>query len=154
MELYLVQHGQALAKDTDPSRPLSEEGRTDVRRVASALGRNVSVERLLHSGKDRARQTAEILMTMPGCAAAPEESAGLSPDDDVEPWAKRLAAEEKSTMLVGHLPFMGRLASVLLGEDPTMEKVRFTPGTVLGLSRVHRGWRLELLVRPEQLGGV
>jgi phosphohistidine phosphatase len=154
MEVYLVQHGRALPKDTDPARPLSQEGRADVRSIAAALGRNIRVERLIHSAKERARQTAEILMTMPGCSAAPEESGGLSPKDSVEPWAERLAEAEESTMLVGHLPFMGRLASVLLGDEPTMERVRFTPGTVLGLSRTDDGWRLELLIRPEQLGGV
>ena len=38
MKLYLVQHGQAVSKEEDPERPLSEQGREDVRRVATRLG--------------------------------------------------------------------------------------------------------------------
>ena len=154
MEIYLVQHGEALPKDTDPNRPLSDSGRADVRRIAAALGTSVRVEKMFHSGKERARQTAEILMTMPGCQAPPEESRDMGPNDPVEPWAQRLAESDQSTMLVGHLPFMGRLASLLLGGDSTMEKVRFTPGTVLGLTKSESGWRMELLVRPEYVSGV
>ena len=154
MEVYLVQHGEALPKDTDPSRPLTDEGRAELRRMAALLGRNINVERLVHSGKERARQTAEILMTMPGCAAPPEESHDLAPNDPVEPWAARLADSDESTMLVGHLPFMGRLASLMLTGEATMEAVRFTPGTILGMSRTDAGWRLEVMVRPDMVDTV
>ena len=34
MELYLIQHGQAMTKEQNPDRPLSEEGRAAVRRTA------------------------------------------------------------------------------------------------------------------------
>lgn len=154
MEVYLVQHGEALPKDSDPSRPLTEEGRSEIRRMAALLGRGVSIERLYHSGKERARQTAEILMTMPGCAAPPEESRDLAPNDPVEPWAERLAESDRSTMLVGHLPFMGRLASLMLTGKATMEAVGFTPGTVLGMSRTDSGWRLKIMIRPDMVGTV
>ncbi len=154
MEVYLVQHGEALPKETDPDRPLTAEGRDDLRRVAAFLGRSVSIERLVHSGKERARQTAEILMTMPGCGAPPEESHDLAPNDPVESWAERLAESERSTMLVGHLPFMGRLASLMLTGEATMEAVRFTPGTILGMSRTGSRWRLEVMVRPDMVGSL
>ena len=62
MALYLVQHGQSHSKDTDPAQGLTEEGRATVTRIASvAKGYNVPVACILHSGKKRARETAEII---------------------------------------------------------------------------------------------
>ena len=62
MRLYLTQHGLAVPKDVDPDRPLSEQGRQDVRRLADFLGHaGVRVEQFLHSSKTRAEQTAAIL---------------------------------------------------------------------------------------------
>ena len=37
MRIYLTQHGLAVPKDIDPDRPLSEQGREDVRRLAEFL---------------------------------------------------------------------------------------------------------------------
>ncbi len=61
MRIYLVQHGEAVAKDVDPERPLSEQGHNDVEKIATFLGNTqLGMERILHSGKLRAEQTAEI----------------------------------------------------------------------------------------------
>ncbi len=38
MRLYLVQHGEAVTKAVDPDRPLSEQGRADVERLAIWMG--------------------------------------------------------------------------------------------------------------------
>ncbi len=68
MRLYLVQHGDALSKDLDPKRPLSAKGRRDVARLGEELARStLTVERILHSGKLRAKETAETI-----CAALGE----------------------------------------------------------------------------------
>ena len=57
MKLYLTQHGLAVAKDVDPERPLSEQGRRDVRRLVDFLAdAGVRVKQVLHSGKTRAEQ--------------------------------------------------------------------------------------------------
>lgn len=62
MFVYLGQHGEAEREEVDPARPLTEKGRNDVRKVALfTAGAHVRVERIFHSGKLRARQTAEIL---------------------------------------------------------------------------------------------
>jgi len=37
MRIYLTQHGPAVPKDVDPDRPLNEQGREDVRRLADFL---------------------------------------------------------------------------------------------------------------------
>ena len=43
-------------------------------------------------------------------------------------WAERVATETSDLMLVGHLPHLGRLTSLLLGCDPESGVVRFRPG--------------------------
>ena len=43
MYLYLVQHGAAVSKEIDPERPLSQEGRAEVRKVASYLAAGLGI---------------------------------------------------------------------------------------------------------------
>ena len=62
MKLWIVQHGEARPEKEDPDRPLSVQGRMDILRLVPVLEiAEVSVPRILHSGKTRARQTAELL---------------------------------------------------------------------------------------------
>ena len=61
MRLFLVHHGDAVGPEVDPRRPLSPAGRDAVERLAAAAaskGAEPSV--VWHSGKLRAKQTAEI----------------------------------------------------------------------------------------------
>jgi phosphohistidine phosphatase len=41
------------------------------------------------------------------------EGDGLAPNDDPTTWVQRIASEPADLMLVGHLPHLGWLASVL-----------------------------------------
>lgn len=134
MPLFLVQHGISLAKDIDPERGLSEEGRAGVEQVARAAGHGIAVSGIRHSGKKRARQTAEILAEALQPANGVAESAGLAPLDDVAAVAKDLAAGE-NLMLVGHLPFMERLASYLLVGSADVIVVKFTNGGIVCLDQ-------------------
>jgi phosphohistidine phosphatase len=152
MKLYLVQHAKALEKEVDAQRPLSGEGRKDIEKVAAFLkGRKLSVERIWHSGKLRALQTAEALA---GAVKAEEvkEREGLKPDDGVEAVADELKAKEASIMLVGHMPFVSRLASVLVTGSREAEVVRFRQGGLVCLGRDEEGkWAVEWMVIPEIL---
>ena len=114
MSLYLVQHAKSLAKDKDPKKGLSQEGIAETERIAQvAKGYAVGVSRIIHSGKTRARQTAEIF----GAALKPpvgiHEGSGLNPLDDVTVFADT-ADSTKDVMLVGHLPFVERLTAYLI----------------------------------------
>ena len=40
MNLYLVQHAEALPKQEDPDRPLSAQGRADIEKVARFVAKN------------------------------------------------------------------------------------------------------------------
>ena len=155
MRVYLVQHGEAVPADENPDRPLSDKGRTDVQRVASFLARSVRVGRIIHSPKMRARDTAVLLAQALGPGGLVEEAAsGLAPNDSVEVAADLIAGWPEDTMMVGHLPFMDRLASRLVAGSEEANVAAFQPGTVVCLESADGGgWALAWMVRPELLGG-
>lgn len=153
MKLYLVQHGDAVSKEVDPQRPLSDQGRADVERVASFLGKTgMRVSRVLHSGKQRAQQTAELLAASVGAVGRLEKTPGIAPLDPTKPLSKTIAEWTDDTMVVGHLPFMGKLVSrLLIGEEAALTVV-FCPGTVICLERGEGGsWSIGWMIRPELL---
>jgi len=154
MRIYLVQHGLAVPKEIDAARPLSEQGEDDVRRLAEFLGRAaLQVGRVLHSGKLRAEQTALLLAETLSDANPPEGRPGLDPNDPVQPLANKLNAWSEDTLLVGHLPFLGRLASLLLASDADRPLLAFQPGSMACLERDEAGrWTLAWMIRREILG--
>jgi phosphohistidine phosphatase len=154
MKLYLVQHGEAVDKDVDPERPLSEQGREDVSAVAGRLANaGVQVERLWHSGKTRAEQTAGLLAKAVCRGGRPEAITGIKPNDDVTAFAQDADVWDQDTLLVGHLPFMGRLVAHLLVGDATVPLVAFRPGTVACLERDGEGhWLLHWMLPPGLAG--
>jgi phosphohistidine phosphatase len=114
MALFLVQHGKSLPKDKDPKKGLSQEGIAETERIAQvAKGYAVGVSKITHSGKTRARQTAEIFEEALKPPGGIHESSGLSPLDDVTVFADTIDST-KDVMLVGHLPFMERLTAYLI----------------------------------------
>jgi phosphohistidine phosphatase len=148
MRLYLAQHGDAVPEQLDPERPLSAAGRRDVEAVARLLASiGIRAQRVAHSGKLRAQQTAELLAA-PGMV--PETMTGLNPNDPVEPVARSIAEWTSDVMLVGHLPFMGELVGHLVAGDERKLVAAFVPGTVVCLERDEAGrWAIIWMVRPE-----
>jgi len=154
MKLYLVQHGEALSDEVDPARPLSDAGREDVRNMAAFLAaRPLALARVAHSGKLRARQTAEILAAALAPGRPVEPRAGLNPNDPPEDLARELAKWNEDVMVVGHLPFMGRLAALLVSGEQHGDLVAYRPGSVVCLERDSGdGWTVAWMLRPELLG--
>ena len=114
MTLYLVQHGQSLPKDVDPDQGLSKTGVAETERIADvAKGYQVNVGRIMHSVKTRARKTADVFASALNPPGGVEEAEGLKPMDDVAAFAATIDPDT-NTMLVGHLPFMERMASYLV----------------------------------------
>jgi phosphohistidine phosphatase len=70
--------------------------------------------------------------------------------DDPAAWAERLEVMDMDVMLVGHLPHMSRLASLLLLWDSGREVLDFAPGTVACLEKVG-GWRVKWMISPDTL---
>ena len=114
MALFLVQHGYSLPKDKDPKKGLSPEGIAETKRIAEvAKAYQVLVSGITHSGKTRARQTAEIFESILKPEQGIQESSGLNPIDDVTAFADNID-NAANRMLVGHLPFMERMTSYLI----------------------------------------
>ncbi len=150
MNLYLVQHAQAKPKEEDPARPLSDAGRAAAQAVAAFAARlGLEVNQIRHSGKTRARQTAEALAQALSPAGGVVAVSGLAPRDDVRPAAEALAAEDRPVMLVGHLPFVSRLAALLLAGDPDRGVVQFRQGGIVCLAREEGRWLLAWALTPE-----
>lgn len=150
MELYLVQHGEAEPEAQDPDRPLTDQGAEEVTRVAAAAAlAGVRVHQIRHSGRRRAEQTALILAQR---LVPPDGSVavcGLGPKDAVQPVAEQLERETGPLMLVGHLPFLDRLTSLLVTGDPDRSIVRFRHGGIVCLSGEGRDWALAWIITPE-----
>ena len=153
MQVYLVQHGEATPEVADPARPLTERGREEVARVArhaAILG--LQVAEIRHSGKLRARQTAEIL----GGALSPSrgirEMDGLAPADDPAKARAEVESAREPLMLVGHLPHLSRLASLLLVGEPAREIIRFRNGAIVCLIQAEGRWLLQWVLTPDLAG--
>ncbi len=149
MRLFLVRHGEAKHPIDDAARPLTDAGRRVVERVAAQVARvGVAVLQIQHSGKLRAEQTAEIF----AFHLAPESGvvavSGLAPGDDVAPVAEALCHEPESLMLVGHLPFVGLLASHLLAGSRDRVNLLFGTATCACLLRTGGQWSLEWIITP------
>ncbi|MFC1707446.1 phosphohistidine phosphatase SixA [Planctomycetota bacterium] len=152
MNVYLVQHGEAKPKTEDPERPLTDRGREDTTRigrfVAPLLGGEVAIR---HSGKLRAKQTAAILAQNLKVTREPEAATGLAPNDDPAAARSMLEQMDEPVVLVGHLPHLSRLASLVLSGDASREPVSFRPGGMVCLAREDTTWRLLWALTPELL---
>ncbi len=151
MALYLVQHGKNLPKDVDPDQGLSNEGVAQVERIAGvAGGYGVRVEKILHSGKKRAEQTASLMAAALSPEGGIDVAEGLQPLDAVSPWAGKLKSGD-GLMLVGHLPFMEKLASLLVvgAEQPMIFK--FQNGGIVCLDQIAEtaSWYIKWALMPK-----
>jgi phosphohistidine phosphatase len=153
MKLYLVQHAKAASEEADPERPLTEEGRRDVQKVAAFIKPlTLSVECLWHSGKRRAAQTAGVLANAIKTKGGIITHDGLGPNDDVTALRDELVSIEQDIMIVGHLPFLNKLASLLLAGSVSANVVGFKNAGVVCLSwSDDHPWQIEWMVTPELL---
>ena len=135
MALFLVQHGIALDKQVDPERPLSETGKHEVEHIA-ALAKQyaISIDCIQHSGKTRAQQTANIFATTLNLVENTKAVSGLQSLDDVETFATSID-DNKNIMLVGHLPFMEKLAAYLITDSVDNPVVKFQNGGIICLDK-------------------
>ena len=153
MDLYLVQHGVAFSKDEDPARPISEVGRFEVTAVARrAAELRLRLGEIRHSGKLRAQQTAEILATHVASGSPPSVLRGLDPGDDPAPLVPSLEASDAPMTLVGHLPHLSRLASLLVCDEPERDVIAFRNGALVQLVRTGETWSVRSVLTPELAG--
>ncbi|HYM25683.1 MAG TPA: histidine phosphatase family protein [Vicinamibacterales bacterium] len=116
MLLVLVHHGDAVGPDVDPQRPLSNAGRAGVDRLAAAVAaKGVKPAVIWHSGKLRAKQTAEAFYRACNPFADFSATRDLQPDDKPEWLRDRLRGENRDILLAGHFYHLPRLLALLAG---------------------------------------
>ena len=153
MKLYLVQHGQAYSKDLHPDRPLTDQGKEDVDRLAAFLKQaGIHVDRVIHSGKLRAIQTAERLAKAIAPEAELEASRVINPNDHPTTFDRKSESWNRDTLVVGHMPFMSKLVSYLVVEDENRLLITYQPGSIVCLERDSKAyWQVNWMIRPELL---
>lgn len=147
MKLYLVQHGLSLSEEVDPEKPLSPDGEEQSRKIAEFLKeKSIQVDAVWHSPKKRAVQTAHIFSET---VASPEiqERKDLNPLDPVTPVRKVIEPLAKNLMIVGHLPFLQKLVSLLLSGAEDKQLISISNSGVICLEHTD-SWKLLWAVTP------
>jgi len=137
MKVYLVQHGRTVDEISDPRRPLSEQGIAETEKIArlAADSGSVRIGKIIHSGKLRARQTAEIFARALSPAPGIQEMSGLSPMDEPDGLVRALESEKSDLMVVGHLPHLSRTVALLVCGDEKRMVVTFRNSGIIALER-------------------
>jgi phosphohistidine phosphatase len=149
LKLFLVHHGEAVGPVIDPRRPLTPNGREAVERLAAeAAHRGTRPAVIWHSGKLRARQTAEAFWRACNPLAEFSATRDLQPDDNAAWIRDRLLGETRDILIAGHFTHLPRLLSLLLpGDKAAVEP--FPMNGVVALESVDAGetwkelWRLQ-----------
>ena len=152
MALLLVQHGKSLPKDKDPAKGLSEEGILEVEHIAGIAKKyGINVSRIMHSGKKRALQTAEIFASALKPDEGIQEIEGINPLDDVAVFADKIKISD-NLMFVGHLPFMQRLTSYLITGSIEKPVFKFQNGGILCMDKnpeAAQPWFIKWALMPD-----
>ncbi|MBI5750428.1 MAG: phosphohistidine phosphatase SixA [Nitrospinae bacterium] len=157
MQLYLMQHGQALDEEQDPQRHLSPEGKAQIGRTALALKKmGLSFDLMISSSKARARESAEIIAdTLSYPLKEIEITDSLTPNSSPEDFIDFLAGfkDRERVFVAGHLPSLHNIALWLLCESCNIN-IKFEMGGVLRIDAerlpTHQGI-LRYYLLPEQL---
>jgi len=154
MLLYLVRHGEAQSEPADPSQSLSERGLRDVQKMASHLaGLGLPIDVIFHSRKIRAKQTALVFAQFLNPGEGIKETDHLGPLDDPSEWEQRLRNRDVNIMLVGHIPFMPKLFSLLTCGFIDDSTITFGNASVACLKRQNDGsWILQWMIGSEVMG--
>ena len=153
MKLYLVQHAEAFTKEEYADRPLTEKGCIDAQKIADHIKHlQLSIEIIWHSGKTRAMQTAKIFHAAVQTMKPLQVRKGLSPNDDPAAILDDIDAMKNDLMIVGHLPFLSRLAGLLLSGRADNEPIAFQKAGIVCLGRSEQNtWQLCWMLTPDLL---
>jgi len=152
MKIYLVRHGEAVSSDIDPENPLSPQGAENVEKIARHLGeRSFPIERILHSQKLRAKQTAQIMLKYIAPEALLVEHPQMAPNDPIESAFVQAAAGDGDSMMVGHLPYLQSLLGHMVAGNDHMDLVQFNVGTTVCVSSVNGSWIIDWVLGLDQI---
>jgi phosphohistidine phosphatase len=156
MTLYLIRHGEAKSKEEDPGRGLTDVGAANAQRAGNFLKKVLLQNKhasIWHSGKKRAEQTARIVAETLKHDIPVETRKGLAPNDDISIIKKEIeTVRQDALVIIGHLPYLSRLASALLTGDQEREIIHFRNVCIVCLAAEGEGefrsWALQWMVVP------
>src|SRR5207247_4037603 len=116
-------------------------GRVEVDLLAQkAAARGVKPAIIWHSGKLRARQTAEAFWRRCNPLSTFAAMRGLQPTDPTTWIAGAVMAESKDIMLVGHFPFMPQLLAHLTSGRADTAPAAFPMNGMVALEELNGRW--------------
>lgn len=128
IQVFLVQHGIAEPSEVNPNRPLSNEGRRQLERVVRHLkSKGIVINKVAHSGKLRAAQSAEIFADFLNVDQIVMQP-GMNPNDDCNELIQQLV--EDRVMYIGHLPHLDRVVAQLFHAAPATSVLQFQNAAV------------------------
>lgn len=140
--VLLVHHAEAVGPHIDPRRPLSARGRAQAAWIAEhARQAGVHPHAIWHSGKLRARQTAECLLVTCNPQAGFRLVRGLRPEDSPTWIADLVETEGDPIAIVSHMPLLPALLARLVGEGREFPVNGMVWLRRVGLRQFEEGWR-------------
>ncbi|MBU1343161.1 MAG: phosphohistidine phosphatase SixA, partial [Proteobacteria bacterium] len=107
----------------------------------------IAVSKIVHSGKKRALQTADIFNEALGIKDPCERIDGINPLDDVKVFGDGIDPLS-NIMVVGHLPFMEKLVSYLTAKSEALRVYKFQNSGVVCLEYGQGGWYIKWTLNP------
>ena len=130
-------------------RPLSDRGRVEVDMLAqTSAERGAKPDVIFHSGKLRARQTAEAYWKRCNPLAAFSAARGLQPADPTTWILDAIAGDTRQLMLVGHFPHLPRLLARLLSGHEEGGSADFPLNGVVALEQAGGKWVERWRLKP------
>ena len=127
--------------------------KTEIPSIQFIAAPTVAVDAVWHSGKERAR-SGELLAEAVGTRDGVVQREGLGPKDQVATTKEALEQTGGDVMIVGHLPFLGKLVALLVTGSEENEIVEFQFGSVVCIERRDDGkWKVAWMITPALLHG-
>ena len=146
MRIYLMQHGKAGDRGEDGKRHLTVEGRIESSRVAVYMKKiGLKVDEIIHSGKVRARETAEIFGDELSVRKI-SSTHGMNPLDEPQEFIVGL---QNNFMYAGHLPHLEKTVGLLIRRDSSESVVNIKNSGVLCLESSGDEWEIAWYITPE-----
>jgi len=158
MKVYLIRHAQPKNHEEDLRMPLSDSGRKTMKMISEyvAARLDLAITEIWHSEKLRAKETAAILAETLGITDSVQEHKGLAPNDSVILVENQIMNRMENLAIVGHLPFLSKLASLLLyGSEEDASRFNFEMGCIACLNRdEYNNWSLDWMITPDTIPGL
>ena len=150
--LYLIQHAKAMSKEENKERPITDDGKTELKKTAAFLMKTAPlIEEIWHSTKLRSKETAQLLADILNFTGKIVEKQYLNPKDEVEVLESEISVSDKNIAVVGHLPYLSKIASLLITGDKEKNVIQFEKAGIFCLENNSSIWQLKWAVIPEIL---